>query len=539
MKPVWMVRSRQIAQKLSFWLMLIGYDPHDHSLSHRIYLIYASIFMSLWGFAMLTLAAGATATMLTSIGNGSANQAAVQISLLLLGVWSLYQLWQVSRRSPFIFSEEDAHLICQTPVSRSVVTICWFVGDWFTQALPFWVVSVTFGFAMVEVQLAGNVTFADFFLYVASGLRALSAFFPLHLGLLAVLWALGALRLQGNREWRWSPRLVVIGILLVIGSLVLGIENPEWAKSIAPIGQILLWPLDYPLRAAFSLSPWINGVVVAVGIAVLGLVALAISGHGLNLSRAAQESTQREKIQTAQRYGMLDVVHEVKQRDRLGIGRDPTRLPARPGLWVLLWKDILQSRYELGFGGVWNWLLLLGLSAGAFLTPDFGSRILLFAFWVFAVGQRTTSRLRADLANWWILRSLPFQAERLLLAELVIPWILTVTLGWLAIIIAGQNLGTFRLAVVFLMPFVCLILSLISAYDVLRQSNTGMLLNGNVPGLSALAILGGILCMAILAGIAWWFSSFRWISMSLTFGVSILLAYGTWHMAANKYRSIS
>ena len=539
MKPVWMVRSRQIAQKLSFWLILIGYDPHDHSLSHRIYLIYASIFMSLWGFAVLTLAAGATATALTSMGNGSANQAAVQISLLLLGVWSLYQLWQVSRRSPFIFSEEDAHLICQTPVNRSVVALYWFVGDWFTQALPFWAISVTFGFAMVEVQLAGNVTFADFFLYVASGLRALSAFFPLHLGLLAVLWALGAMRLQGNREWRWFPRLVLIGIVLIIGSLVLGIENPGWAKSMALIGQRMLWPLDYPLQAAFSISPWINGVVVAVGIAVLGLIALAIAGHGLNLSRAAQESTQREKIQTAQRYGMPDVVHEVKQRDRLGIGRDPTRLTARPGLWMLLWKDVLQSRYEMGFGEVWNWLLLLGLSAGVFLTSDFGSRILLFAFWVFAIGQRTTSRLRADLANWWILRSLPFQAERLLLAELAIPWILTIILGWLAIIIAGQNLGTFRLTVALLMPFVCLILSLISAYDVLRQSNTGMLLNGNVPGISALAMLGGILCLVILAGIAWWLSQFRWIGILFCFTISLLLLSGVWRMAANKYRSIS
>lgn len=539
MKPVWMVRSRQIAQKLSFWLMLIGYDPHDRSLSHRIYLIYASIFMSLWGFAVLTLAAGATATVLTSMGNGSANQAAVQISLLLLGVWSLYQLWQVSRRSPFIFSEEDAHLICQTPVNRSVVAICWFVGDWFIQALPFWAVSVTFGFAMVEVQLAGNVTFADFFLYIASGLRALSAFFPLHFGLLAVLWALGALRLQGNREWRWFPHLVLIGILLVIGSLVLGIENPEWFKSIAPIVQRILWPLNYPLQAAFSITPWINGVVVALGVAILGLMALAISGHGINLSRAAQESTQREKIQTAQRYGMLDVVHEVKQRDRLGIGRDPTRLPVRPGLWVLPWKDALQSRHEMGFGTVWNWLLFLGLSAGVFLTPDFGSRILLFAFWVFALGQRTTSRLRSDLTNWWILRSLPFQAERLLLADLAIPWILAVILGWLAIIIVGQTLETFRLTVALLMPFVCLILSLISAYDILRQSKSGMLLNGNVPGVSALAILGGMLCLGFLAGIAWWFSPFRWISMLMTCGASILLVYGTWRMAANKYRSIS
>jgi hypothetical protein len=539
MKPVWMVRSRQIAQKLSFWLMLIGYDPHDHSLSHRIYLIYASIFMSLWGFAVLALAAGATATMLTESGIGSANQAAAQISLFILVIWSLYQLWQVSRRSPFVFSEEDAYLICQTPVKRSFVAISWFAGDWFIQALPFWAIGVTFGFAMVEVQLGGKVSFADFFLYVASGLRALSAFLPLHLGLLALLWALGALRLHGDREWRWLPSLTLIGIVLLISSLVCGIESPALTGVVTPVWQAILWPLNYPLQAAFSIRPWGSGLLVALGVAIIGLVALIISGEGLNLSRAAQESTQREKIQTARRYGMGGLVHEIKQRERLGIGRDPTRLPARPGLWVLPWKDILQSRYELGLSGIWNWLVLLGISLGFLLAPDLGSRILLFAFWIFALGQRTTSRLRADLTNWWLLRSLPFPAENLLLAELAIPWGLAVIIEWLVIIFAGTGLGVSRLAVALLMPLVCVILSLFSAYDVLRQSKADILLNGNVPGISALAIVGGALCLAIPAGMVWWLRQFSWIGISLSLITSLLLAYGVWHMAANKYRSIA
>ena len=538
MKPVWMVRSRQIAQKLSFWLMLIGYDPHDHSLSHRIYLIYASIFMSLWGFAVLALAAGATATMLTGSGIGSANQAAAQISLFLLVIWCLYQLWQVSRRSPFVFSEEDAYLICQTPVRRSFVAISWFIGDWFTQALPFWAISVTFGFAMVEVQLGGKVTFADFFLYVASGLRALSMVLPIHLGLLALLWALGALRLHGDREWRWLPRLILIGIVLLTGGLLWGTENPELTGFVAPVWGAISWPLNYPLQAAFSIYPWGNGLFVAIGVAITGLLALALAGENLNLSRAAQESTQREKIQTARRYGMGGLVQEIKQQDRLGIGRDPTRLPVRPGLWVLPWKDVLQSRYELGLSGIWSWLVLLGISLGFLLAPDVGSRVLLFAFWIFALGQRTTSRLRADLTNWWLLRSLPFPAESLLLAELVIPWGLTVLIEWLAIIFGGTGLGISRLMAALFIPPVCMILSLFSAYDVLRQTKAEMLLNGNVPGISALAIVGGAFCLAIPAGIVWWLSQFSWIGMLLAFITSVLLAYGVWHMAANKYRSI-
>jgi len=539
MKPVWMVRSRQVAQKLSFWLTLIGYDPHDHSLKHRIYLIYASVFMSIWAFAMLTLAAGGTATILTALGTGSVNQIAAQISLLIFVIWFIYQLWQVSRRSPFIFSEEDAYLICQTPVKRNIVALNWFLGDWFSQAWPFWAIGVIFGFALVEPQLGGKISSSDVFQYVISGFRALSVFFPLQVGLLALLWALGAMRLQGNREWHWLPRLVLIGILLVVICLLGSMSFPELLKLFAPVWHAVLSPMDYPLQAAFSIHPWVNGLLVALGIAVVGLAALAIASKDLNLSRAAQESTQRERLATAQRYGMVDLVREIKQRNRLGIGRAPTRLPARPGPWVLLWKDILQSRYQIGSGGIWNWLILLAISLGVLLAPDFGSRILMFFYWLIAVDQRMTSRLRADLANWWTLRSLPFHAESLLLGELAIPWGLTVSIGWLALIFGGDGLGASRLTVALLIPPVCMILGLISAYDVLRQSNTGMLLNGNVPGISWLAILGGMLCLALPAGITWLLSQFRWISIVLAFATSLVLAYGAWRVAARKYCSIS
>jgi len=539
MRPVWMVRSRQIAQNLSFWLIVIGYNPRDRSLSHRIYLVYASIFMSLWGFSMLLMAAGAAATVLTLAGTGSPGQAATQISLSILVIWFLYQLWQVSRRSPFVFSEEDAYLICQTPVRRSFVAISWFLGDWFLRALPFWALGVTFGFAMVETRLGGNVELSDFFPYIASGLHALSVFFPLHLGLLAILWALGALRLQGNRERRWMPRLALIVIILAIGSLISGIIKPEIAGLIAPVERVILWPLRYPLQAGFSLYAWTSGMVVASGIAVLGLAALAITGEGLNLSRAAQESTRREKLQTAQRYGMTDLAREMKQRDRLGIGRSPTRLPARPGLWVLPWKDVLQSRYGIGLGQIWNWLVLLGISTGLLLAPDFGSGLFVLAFWIIAVAQRTTSRIRADLANWWMLRSLPFSAERLLLTELAIPWSLVVGIGWLGILFGGAGLGSFRPMAVLLIPPVCMIFSLVAAYDILRQSKVEMLLNGNAPGISALTVVGGVVCLFIPAGMILTLNQLPWIGAFLAILMSLLTAYGLWHMAANKYRSIS
>jgi len=50
---VWLVRSHQIAGDLRYWLTYIGYDKRDHSLSHKIYLGYATVFFSIWGFATL------------------------------------------------------------------------------------------------------------------------------------------------------------------------------------------------------------------------------------------------------------------------------------------------------------------------------------------------------------------------------------------------------------------------------------------------------------------------------------------------------
>jgi hypothetical protein len=495
--------------------------------------------MSFWAFAMLSLASSGTATVLTALGTGSVSQITAQISLFVFGLWFIFQLWQVSHRSPFVFSEEDAFLICQTPVRRDLVALSWFVGDWLDQAWLFGALGVTFGFALIDSSLGEKVVLGDIFLYTVSGLRVLSVFLPLHAGLLALLWAVGALRLQGNRERRWIPRLVLIGILITVIGLSGSIIFPESFRLFAPVWQAVLSPVAYPLQAAFSIYPWINGILIALGIAVIGLVALTTASRSLNLSRSAQESTQREKLETAQRYGMVDLAHEIKQRERLGIGREPTRLPARPGSWVLLWKDILQSRYEIGFGQLWSWLVLLGTSVGFLLAPDFNSRILILFFWLIVVGQRTTSRLRADLRNWWMLRSLPFHAESLLLGELAIAWSETVAIAWLAMIISGGILGASRLLLFLLIPPVCLILGLISAYDVLRQCSTGMLLNGNVPGISWRTLVGGMLCLAIPAGMIWLLHLLQWIGLFLAFATSLMLAYAAWRMAARKYRSIS
>ena len=112
-------------------------------------------------------------------------------------------------------------------------------------------------------------------------------------------------------------------------------------------------------------------------------------------------------------------------------------------------------------------------------------------------------------------------------------------IGWLAVLFGGVGLGPLRLTAALLLPPVCLMLSLVAVYDILRQSRAEMLLNGNVPGISALTIVGGAVCLFIPAGIVLWLNQLPWIGVFLTFVMSLLLAYGLWRLAAKKYRSIS
>jgi hypothetical protein len=132
-----MVRSRQIVRKLAWWLALIGYDRNDRSVSHRIYLVYAGIFWSIWFFAMFSLFAGPALRVLLWLGVSPPSQAAAVFGTLVLLGWGLYQLYQATRCSPIVFSENDAYLLCQAPVPGSATALAWLLGDWSSRP-PFW-----------------------------------------------------------------------------------------------------------------------------------------------------------------------------------------------------------------------------------------------------------------------------------------------------------------------------------------------------------------------------------------------------------------
>ncbi|OGO60293.1 MAG: hypothetical protein A2032_02595 [Chloroflexi bacterium RBG_19FT_COMBO_49_13] len=280
MSAVWLVRLRQLANRMRFWTAIVGYDPRDSSLSHRIYLIYVIIFFSAWGFAMLALIADLGAVVLSLFRGFPPVQAAILLTTVLLLADGFLRGFRYARRSPFIFSDEDAALICQTPVDRRQVALAWLLGDWIPAGLPYWAGAVTLSFACQQLAATEGMIWAHLPIYLLTGIRAASIILPLHLAFMTATYVFGALRLRGDKELIYL-RLIPAGIGACL--LLLAVFFPTYLR-------ILLWPILFPLEAGFGTTSWIAGFIQAVSLAALSLLSLYIVSPQLNLSRASQES---------------------------------------------------------------------------------------------------------------------------------------------------------------------------------------------------------------------------------------------------------
>jgi hypothetical protein len=284
-----MVRMRQLASRMRFWTAIVGYDPRDRSLSHHIYLVYVIIFFSLWGFAMLALIADLGAGILSLFRGVSPGQSAIFLTTVILLVDVLLRCYRYARRSPFIFSEEDAVLICQTPVDRRQVAIAWLLGDWVPTGPPYWAGVVTLSLACQQLATPDGIIWANLPLYLLTGLRAASIMLPLHLAFMTATYTFGGLRLRADKDLPYL-RLIPVGVGL---SLLLS------ARFFQPSLQVLLWPMIYPLKAGFGEASWLAGFALAVFLATLSLLALYLVSPQLNLSRASQESIFQRGFQQA------------------------------------------------------------------------------------------------------------------------------------------------------------------------------------------------------------------------------------------------
>jgi hypothetical protein len=519
---------------MRFWTAIVGYNPRDRSLSQRIYLIYVVIFFSLWGFAVLALLANLGAGVLSLFKGLSPAMAATVITAVALLADALLRGYQSGRRSPFIFSEEDAALICQTSVDRRQVALAWLGGDWLPAGIPFWAGAVALAFASLQLSVQGGIVWVHLPIYLLMGLRAASIVLPLHLAFMAADYALGALRLRGDKELsslRWIP----VGIATVM--TILALINP---RSL----QVLLWPVLFSLESGFGATSWLAGFCISVFLVGVGILALYLTCAELNLSRAAQESHFQWVFQQVSILGDSELIQQMKTRQRLGAGHPASHIPARAGLGALIWKDWVQSLRRIDFISVMSWLGLCGVSLGMIVVPDWGSRIWAFVFWGLLIGQRCTERFRSDLQLWAVFRLLPFPARETLLVEIASPVLGATVVTWLAFA-AGSLLGFFPgLMLIVLSPGIIFCIALAAVFDILRQSKTSDLLAGQAAGLGAVGLIFGLLLAGLPLAISVWVTSQMsagvviWLVSVMGLLFSLGIAYGMWRMTTAEYKNL-
>jgi hypothetical protein len=281
MNAVWLVRSRQLLSRMRFWTAIVGYDPQDHSLSHRIYLIYVIIFFSLWWFAVLALIADWVARIFLLFKGSSPVQVSITLIVFTLHADVFFRCYRYARRSPFVFSGEDALLICQTPVDRNLVALAWLFGDWIPAGLPYCAGVVTLSFACQQLAAPTGMRWSDLPIYILEGLRLVSIILPLQLAFMTFTYMFGALRLQRDKD---LLHLRLIPIVVGLGVFLLAIFSP-------PSIQIILKPIYYFLQVGFGEAYWVIGLILVVLLAAMNIFLLYLVSTKLNLSRASQEST--------------------------------------------------------------------------------------------------------------------------------------------------------------------------------------------------------------------------------------------------------
>ncbi len=504
MDPVWTLFSRRTFSRLAYWLSALGYDLRDRSLGNRIYLVYFCLFWLAWIIAVVALLGGGISSAFGAIQVYSppVNFVIVLVEYAFI-LWVLVVFWQVSRRSPFVFSQEDAYLLCQSPVSRRKTGLAWFVQGIMGSFILFAAAAVLLSFALVGWQTQGEITFFTVIEYLKAIACALIVIMPIQVGFQAGLWGLGALRLHQRREMRWMHLVFFVMVVFIVASFVFPALQP-----------ILVAPFRLAIEAAFMNGIAASKLLVGLGISflymIIGLAFLFSQTKNINLSRAAQETSHLTTTSQARAYGQFGLANLISQRRRLGVARSPSRLLNHSGSNILVWKDVLQFFRSFRSEEVFNFIWIFGLSLGMFSSSNKALQLLLAAVWTIIMGNLTTRRLRSDLARWWLFRSLPIRPREILKDEIILSCGVFTMLGWLALLFSHLTILS-SLFLALLLPFLAINATLAAAHDILRHSKARTLMSPslteeNVPRQNIGGVLQG------------------WVSVLIPFGVAVLLS---------------
>ena len=432
--PVWILFRSRTFSLLAYWLLPLGYDLRDRSFSNRLYFIYFCAFWLAWAVAVFAILGSWLIALFVFLRINSPSSALVQLGTFIMAIWAFVGFWKVTTRSPFVFSETDAYLLCQTPVRRRSVGLAWFLMSWFGTVIPFAIGTVLFSFALTDITLAeaGAAKFQNLPIYFAASLRSLVIILPFQMGLHSGLYGLGAVRLRRDRPPR-KRFWLHLTVLLLGGVLLAAFIFPDWQA-------IILAPLIVPMQAAFGYGNWLGGIGLALLILFAGMAGLLFWSNRMHLGRAAEETRLVSATRTARSAMNYELAENIQVQGKMKVTRPPSRIPVRNGVWMLVWKNMVQSLRSLRANQIVRWVMVFSLGVSAFL-PSSGwiVQLIMGGVWAILLGSLTTDHLRKDLARWWLLRSLPFQNTKLTASLLAPAWAGGVLLGWMALVLVRPS----------------------------------------------------------------------------------------------------
>lgn len=534
MRAVHWLRTRQEEYELSYWLSFVAYDQRDRSFNNRIYLLYIILFFSIWIFVVLTFFASAGSIILHLVNPTNPVRAALFLEILLLGAWSVVAFWLSLRCSPVVFSEEDEVLICQTPISRSLVILRWFLMPWLKSAILFWLAAIVLGFSVAEITMPGAITTNRILEYAGYGLRAWVVVIPLHLALFALQWAVGIVRLQKDKE-RHGLAWLVLPATIAFFSFLLAFTFGADSAARMPWTQIVT-VIIYPMLAGFGAENIFISLLTNGLFAIAALGVMVWSSGTFSLSRAAQETREVDILEAAHRYGFTSYARQLQNQRRLGVNRAPTRLPAFYGAGILIWKDILQSQRSFHLSSAFIWVQLFLLMLGFAILPDLGSRALVIGFWVIQLGQVAVIRLRDDLSLWPITRQLPIAYKKFILFNPIPAYLLSILISAAGLVMGSAIVKTPVNRLVILLPWIAASVAGMAAFDVIRQARSNLLIAGYVPEVSAAGIMLGLITTAVPLLISIYIPGIIGIFLStlLSLGLGVL----AFHLASRSYHNM-
>ncbi|OGN92712.1 MAG: hypothetical protein A2Y88_13330 [Chloroflexi bacterium RBG_13_48_10] len=234
----------------------------------------------------------------------------------------------------------------------------------------------------------------------------------------------------------------------------------------------------------------------------------------------------------------------MRTRQRIGAGFIASHVPARAGVWILIWKDWVQTWRGFDIRSVISWLALFAMGFGMMIAPDWGTRIWVFIVWGLLIGQVCSKRFASDLNHWVVFRQLPFSGKEILLAEIAISVIGVTLLCWFAFGICSLIGLHPNLPVAVLAPGMILCITLAAAFDILRLCKADGLMAGHTAEMGAVGLIFGLLLAGLPLVLIIWISDhisggvILWVISLLGLFLILGIAYGMWQLTASQYKKI-